>query len=89
MISLAVQLEVMESFTHGTEADSELNYHTRKNTRRRSCSKFWIQSFLAGVPYIVVGFRDDAGRLVRTERLRTKDITHRVKMKSYWQGGCA
>ncbi|KAK5813444.1 hypothetical protein PVK06_028894 [Gossypium arboreum] len=31
--------------------------------------------------------RDDAGRLVRTERLRTKDITHRVKMKNYWQGG--
>ncbi|GKB18521.1 decapping nuclease DXO homolog, chloroplastic, partial [Tanacetum coccineum] len=46
-----------------------------------------IQSFLAGVPYIVIGYRDDAGRLVRTERLRTKDITHRVKMKNYWQGG--
>ena len=81
-----------------------------------------IQSFLAGVPYIVIGYRyihmqnlisyheivvhlydvtnilliigflypvlscrDDAGRLVRTERLRTKDITHRVKMKNYWQ----
>lgn len=29
--------------------------------------------------------RDDAGRLVRTERLRTKDITQRVKMKNYWQ----
>ncbi|KAK6783017.1 hypothetical protein RDI58_020813 [Solanum bulbocastanum] len=49
--------------------------------------RIYIQSFLAGVPYIVVGFRDDAGRLVRTERLRTKDITHRVKMKNYWQGG--
>ncbi|KAK3023216.1 hypothetical protein RJ639_043328 [Escallonia herrerae] len=49
--------------------------------------KVAIQSFLAGVPYIVIGFRDDAGRLVRTERLRTKDITHRVKMKNYWQGG--
>ncbi|CAI0374269.1 unnamed protein product [Linum tenue] len=46
-----------------------------------------IQSFLAGVPYIVIGFRDDHGRLVRTERLRTKDITQRVKMKNYWQGG--
>lgn len=29
--------------------------------------------------------RDDAGRLVRTERLRTKDVTQRVKMKNYWQ----
>ncbi|CAN1247919.1 NAD-capped RNA hydrolase DXO1 [Linum perenne] len=46
-----------------------------------------IQSFLAGVPYIVIGFRDDHGRLVRTERLKTKDITQRVKEKNYWQGG--
>lgn len=30
-------------------------------------------------------FRDDSGRLVRTERLRTKDVTQRVKMKGYWQ----
>ncbi|CAL4893382.1 unnamed protein product [Urochloa decumbens] len=46
-----------------------------------------IQSFLAGVPYVVVGFRNDAGILVRTERLRTKDITQKVKAKNYWQGG--
>ncbi|XP_060207467.1 NAD-capped RNA hydrolase DXO1 isoform X1 [Lycium barbarum] len=65
----------------------ELDYHTEEKYEREKLLKFWIQSFLAGVPYIVVGFRDDAGRLVRTERLRTKDITHRVKMKSYWQGG--
>ncbi|KAL7612317.1 NAD-capped RNA hydrolase DXO1-like [Lactuca sativa] len=32
-------------------------------------------------------FGDDSGRLVGTKRLRTKDITHRVKMKNYWQGG--
>ncbi|KAG0463220.1 hypothetical protein HPP92_021696 [Vanilla planifolia] len=46
-----------------------------------------IQSFLAGVPFIVVGYRNDAGILLRTERLRTTDITQRVKMKGYWQGG--
>ncbi|XP_047177684.1 NAD-capped RNA hydrolase DXO1-like [Vigna umbellata] len=65
----------------------ELNYHTEERFEREKLLKFWIQSFLAGVPYIVIGFRDDAGRLVRTERLRTKDITQRVKMKNYWQGG--
>ncbi|KAL2472507.1 Decapping nuclease DXO-like protein [Abeliophyllum distichum] len=65
----------------------ELDYHTEERYEREKLLKFWIQSFLAGVPYIVIGFRDDAGRLVRTERLRTKDITHRVKMKNYWQGG--
>ncbi|KAL2233043.1 UNVERIFIED_CONTAM: Decapping nuclease DXO, chloroplastic [Sesamum indicum] len=65
----------------------ELDYHTEERYEREKLLKFWIQSFLAGVPYIVIGFRDDGGRLVRTERLRTKDITHRVKMKNYWQGG--
>ncbi|KAK9094990.1 hypothetical protein Scep_026459 [Stephania cephalantha] len=65
----------------------ELDYHTEERFEREKLLKFWIQSFLAGVPYIVVGFRDDSGRLVRTERLRTKDVTHRVKMKNYWQGG--
>ncbi|XP_021892857.1 decapping nuclease DXO homolog, chloroplastic-like [Carica papaya] len=63
----------------------ELEYHTEERFEREKLLKFWIQSFLAGVPYIVIGFRDDAGRLVRTERLRTKDITQRVKMKNYWQ----
>ncbi|XP_040989505.1 NAD-capped RNA hydrolase DXO1 [Juglans microcarpa x Juglans regia] len=65
----------------------ELDYHTEERYEREKLLKFWIQSFLAGVPFIVIGFRDDAGRLVRTERLRTKDITQRVKMKNYWQGG--
>ncbi|TXG51254.1 hypothetical protein EZV62_023778 [Acer yangbiense] len=65
----------------------ELEYHTEERFEREKLLKFWIQSFLAGVPFIVVGYRDDSGRLVRTERLRTKDITHRVKMKNYWQGG--
>ncbi|KAI3453466.1 hypothetical protein Pfo_010129 [Paulownia fortunei] len=65
----------------------ELDYHTEERYEREKLLKFWIQSFLAGVPFIVIGFRDDGGRLVRTERLRTKDITHRVKMKNYWQGG--
>uniref|UniRef100_A0A1D1XXH3 Decapping nuclease n=1 Tax=Anthurium amnicola TaxID=1678845 RepID=A0A1D1XXH3_9ARAE len=65
----------------------ELDYRTEERFEREKLLKFWIQSFLAGVPYIVIGFRDDTGQLVRTQRLRTRDITHRVKSKSYWQGG--
>ncbi|KAJ3676290.1 hypothetical protein LUZ60_003702 [Juncus effusus] len=65
----------------------ELEYHTEEKYEREKLLKFWIQSFLAGVPYIVVGYRNDAGVLVRTERLTAKDITQRVKMKNYWQGG--
>lgn len=63
------------------------NYHQEERFEKEKLLKCWIQAFLAGVPYIVIGYRDDAGRLVRTERLTTKDITQRVKMKNYWQGG--
>ncbi|KAF8719868.1 hypothetical protein HU200_024629 [Digitaria exilis] len=65
----------------------ELEYHTVEKYEKEKLLRFWIQSFLAGVPYVVVGFRNDAGTLVRTERLRTKDITQKVKAKNYWQGG--
>nr|CAB3465349.1 unnamed protein product [Digitaria exilis] len=63
----------------------ELEYHTVEKYEKEKLLRFWIQSFLAGVPYVVVGFRNDAGTLVRTERLRTKDITQKVKAKNYWQ----
>ncbi|KAM6557378.1 hypothetical protein CsatB_004397 [Cannabis sativa] len=69
------------------KTNRELDYQTEERYEREKLLKVWIQSFLAGVPYIVIGFRDDRGKLVRTERLRTKDITQRVKMKNYWQGG--
>ncbi|KAG0447869.1 hypothetical protein HPP92_028109 [Vanilla planifolia] len=65
----------------------ELDHRTEERYERQKLLKFWIQSFLAGVPFIVIGFRNDAGVMVRTERIRTTDITQRVKMKGYWQGG--
>ncbi|CAN1247917.1 NAD-capped RNA hydrolase DXO1 [Linum perenne] len=69
------------------KTNRELDYRTGEKFEKEKLLKVWIQSFLAGVPYIVIGFRDDHGRLVRTERLKTKDITQRVKEKNYWQGG--
>ncbi|GMN30875.1 hypothetical protein TIFTF001_003007 [Ficus carica] len=69
------------------KTNRELDYRTEERYEREKLLRVWIQSFLAGVPFIVIGFRDDRGRLVRTERLRTKDVTQRVKMKNYWQGG--
>ncbi|ERN01052.1 decapping nuclease DXO homolog, chloroplastic [Amborella trichopoda] len=68
------------------KTNRELDFHTEERFEREKLLKFWIQSFIAGVPWIVVGFRDDHGRLRRTERLRVNDIIHRVKMKNYWQG---
>ncbi|POO03100.1 RAI1-like [Trema orientale] len=54
------------------KTNRELDYHTEERYERDKLLKIWV---------------DDRGRLVRTERLRTKDITQRVKMKNYWQGG--
>ncbi len=36
--------------------------------------KFWIQSFLLGVPNIIVGFRSREGRLLRLEEIETANI---------------
>lgn len=40
----------------------------------RKLMKFWIQSFLLGVPRIVVGFRSADGRLEKLEDIRTEGI---------------
>lgn len=49
-----------------------------KNTSKSACD-LTVHSFSDSL------CRDDSGRLVRTERMRTKDINQRVKMKNYWQ----
>ncbi|SPO00632.1 related to C.elegans dom-3 protein [Cephalotrichum gorgonifer] len=36
--------------------------------------KFWIQSYLIGVPRIIVGFRSQAGRLESVKELKTADL---------------
>eukprot|EP00252_Welwitschia_mirabilis_P006272 TRINITY_DN1710_c0_g1_i2.p1 TRINITY_DN1710_c0_g1~~TRINITY_DN1710_c0_g1_i2.p1 ORF type:complete len:121 (+),score=12.96 TRINITY_DN1710_c0_g1_i2:85-447(+) len=46
-----------------------------------------IQSFVAGVQRVVIGFRRNDGVLLHTHALNTRDITHKVKAKNYWQGG--
>lgn len=47
----------------------------------RKLNKFWIQSFLLGVPKIVVGFRtnDMEGRLLRVEEYETTKIPAMVR----------
>ncbi|KAI9718938.1 MAG: decapping endonuclease targeting mRNA [Candelaria pacifica] len=54
----------------------------------RKLLKFWIQSFLLGVPKIIVGFRSKNGILQRLEELETKDIPGNVKRKGKgtWDG---
>ena len=54
----------------------------------RKLLKFWIQSFLLGVPKIIVGFRSKAGILQRLEELETQTIPGLVKTngKGTWNG---
>ena len=54
----------------------------------RKLLKFWIQSFLLGVPKIIVGFRTKTGILQRLEELETKNIPSMVKRrgKGTWDG---
>lgn len=54
----------------------------------RKLMKFWIQSFLLGVPKIIVGFRDRDGILRKLEELETKSIPGLVRKqgKGTWDG---
>lgn len=54
----------------------------------RKLLKFWIQSFLLGVPKIVVGFRSKMGVLERLEEVDTVSIPGLVKRsgKNSWDG---
>ena len=54
----------------------------------RKLLKFWIQSFLLGVPKIIVGFRNKDGLLQRLEELETKNLPTFVKRQGTgtWDG---
>ncbi|PSS10595.1 hypothetical protein M430DRAFT_21950 [Amorphotheca resinae ATCC 22711] len=57
-------------------------------TFERKLMKFWIQSFLLGVPKIIVGFRTQDGILKRIEEIDTASIPGTVKRagKGTWDG---
>ncbi|KAL4899254.1 hypothetical protein BDW74DRAFT_117437 [Aspergillus multicolor] len=54
----------------------------------RKLLKFWAQSFLLGVPKIVVGFRDQEGIVRRLEEFETANIPSKVKKsgRETWDG---
>jgi len=57
-------------------------------TFERKLMKFWIQSFLLGVPKIIVGFRTPDGILKRVEEMDTASLPSTVKRrgKGTWDG---
>lgn len=44
----------------------------------------WAQSYLAGVPYVVFGFRDERGTLLSVQTFKTLKIPKLVSTKNYW-----
>lgn len=67
--------------TASIESDKDMVKYERK------LLKFWIQSFLLGVPKIIVGFRSKRGILQRIEELETNSIPNLVKKnKASWDG---
>lgn len=59
----------------------------RTSFERFKLLKFWAQSFLLGIPRIIVGFRDDEGRLHLEEELETLKIPGIVRAGSgSWDG---
>ncbi|KAI4258814.1 MAG: hypothetical protein LQ352_001025 [Teloschistes flavicans] len=54
----------------------------------RKLLRFWIQSFLLGVPKIIVGFRSRDGILERLEEMETEGLPRMVKQrgKGTWDG---
>ena len=59
----------------------------RINFEKFKMLKFWAQSFLLGVPRIIVGFRDNMGILKREEEFETLRIPGMVRQGSNsWDG---
>lgn len=67
---------------------AELISDKEKLKYERKLLKFWAQSFLLGVPKIVVGFRDRSGMLLRLEELETHVLPGKVKRegRGSWDG---
>ncbi|ORX83401.1 RAI1-domain-containing protein [Basidiobolus meristosporus CBS 931.73] len=70
-----VELKTTKQFTR------ERDQH---NFEKFKLIKFWAQSFLPGIPRIVVGFRDDDGYLRSVQTLKTLEIPRMVRGKGYW-----
>lgn len=54
----------------------------------RKLQRIWAQSFLLGVPRVVVGFRDNNGTLLRVEEFETQEIPKIAKRsgRNLWDG---
>ncbi|KAJ3340672.1 Dom-3 Z [Gonapodya sp. JEL0774] len=63
-----------------------LNPSHRASFERHKLLKIWAQSFLAGVPRVIIGFRDDQGYVRAIEEFKTLEIP-RIVRRPDAQGG--
>lgn len=70
------------------KTSAEINSDRDMLKYERKLLKFWAQSFLLGVPKIIVGFRDQQGIVRRLEELETSSLPAKVKKygKGVWDG---
>lgn len=70
------------------KTSAEIENHQDEVRFDRKLLKFWVQSFLLGVPKIIVGFRNRQGILGRLEELETQNIPFKMKQrgKGSWDG---
>lgn len=66
-----VELKTTAEIRHGGDIE---NFH-------RKLMKYWIQSFLLGVPKIIVGFRTRDGILVDIKEIETHNIPQTVNAR--------
>jgi RAT1-interacting protein len=70
------------------KTSAEMYAHNDRFVFDRKLMKYWIQSFLLGVPKIIVGFRSRDGILERLEEFRTMTIPYDVQRRGMakWDG---
>ncbi|CAN8095917.1 unnamed protein product [Discula destructiva] len=69
------------------KTSAEIRNDRDRDNFERKMMKFWIQSFLLGVPRIIVGFRDRTGVLQRLEDIDVASIPDTVAKRSrQWDG---
>ncbi len=70
------------------KTSAEMHTHNHRLAFDRKLMKYWIQSFLLGVPKIIVGFRSQDGILGRVEEFQTMTIPDDVQRRgtARWDG---
>ncbi|PSR83361.1 RAI1 like PD-XK nuclease-domain-containing protein [Coniella lustricola] len=69
------------------KTSAEINSDKDYSFFERKLCKFWIQSFLLGVPKIIVGFRSRDGILRKVEEINTEEIPATVSRRNRsWDG---